>query len=127
MQPQIKNSRDRYGLHESALFAVLVVMVVLLRLLANLLVIRMSVGDRTSGSRKEQATRKAKGSEMPQELPERCSFNVSIETEPTCNNAHQVISGSQEAESPAKCTPPALDAPPEAPRRAPPGSPLVKG
>ena len=48
MQPQIKNSRDRYGLRESALFAVLVV--VLLRLLANLLMVRMSSGSRTQGS-----------------------------------------------------------------------------
>jgi len=40
MQPQLKNSRDRYGFGESALFAVLVV--VLLRLLTNLLVIGMS-------------------------------------------------------------------------------------
>jgi hypothetical protein len=40
MQPRLENSRERYGLGESALFVVLVVM--LLRLLTNLLVIGMS-------------------------------------------------------------------------------------
>jgi hypothetical protein len=33
----------------------------------------------------------------------------------------------REGEQSSRCTPPAQDAPPEAPRRAPPGSPLVKG
>jgi hypothetical protein len=40
MQPRLENSREHYGLDESAFFAVLVVM--LLRLLTNLLVIGMS-------------------------------------------------------------------------------------
>ena len=40
MQPRLENSRERYGLGESVLFAVLVI--VLLRLLTNLLVIGMS-------------------------------------------------------------------------------------
>ena len=46
MEPQLENSGDRYGLCESVLFAVLV----LLRLLANLLMVRMSSGSRTQGS-----------------------------------------------------------------------------
>ncbi len=100
MQPQIENSRDGYGLRESALVAVLVVMVVLLRLLTNLLVIRMSVGDRTRGSHEKQAKHKANGSEMPQELPAKGSFNVSIETALTCNNEHRVACASQAAEAP---------------------------
>jgi len=33
----------------------------------------------------------------------------------------------REGEQSSRCTPPAADPPPEAPRRAPPGSPLVKG
>ena len=124
-QPQLENSRDRYGLGESAVFAVLVI--VLLRLLINLLVVGMSSSNRTKGSYEEQAKDKAKGPEVLQELPARGSMNVSIETNLTCNNQHQFTSASQELEHPARCTPPALDAPPESPRRAPPGSTLVKG
>ena len=48
MEPQLENSGDRYGLCESVLFTVLVV--ALLRLLANLLMVRMSSGSRTQGS-----------------------------------------------------------------------------
>ena len=126
-QPQLKNRRDRYGLGESAIFAVLVVMVVLLRLLTHLLVIGMSSSNRAKSSHQEQAKHKAKGSEMPQELPAMSFFKVSIATDQTCYNEYQVTSASQEIGQPARCTPPAPDAPQEAPRRAPPGSPLVKG
>jgi len=50
MQPQLKNRYSRYGHGESALFAVLVVMVVLLRLLTHLLVIGMSSSNRAKSS-----------------------------------------------------------------------------
>ncbi len=82
MQPQLGNSRDRYGLGESALFAVLVVMVVLLHLLTNLLMIGMILSNRAKGSDEEQAKHQAQGPERVQELPARDLFNVSIATAP---------------------------------------------
>jgi hypothetical protein len=65
MQPQLENSGDRYGWRESALFAVLVV--VLLRLLTHLLMVRMSRSDRTQGVDQDKAKHNAQGSERRQE------------------------------------------------------------
>ena len=98
LHTQRENSRNGYGLRESVPFAVLVLMVMLLRLLTNLLMIRMRSSDRTEGSHEQQPKHKAKGSEMLQEIPEKGPINVSIATIPTCYNEHQVTSASLELE-----------------------------
>ena len=65
-QSQLENSANRYGLRESVLIAVVVVM--LLCLLTKLLVVRMSRCDRARDCHKEQAHQNTKGPQTCQEV-----------------------------------------------------------